>query len=60
MKVYGDLAFEFRLEERERLMSCPKEVFAKRGERRRGTGWATGVEVWEGILNVVVLLSFGK
>lgn len=54
MKVYGDLAFEFRLEERERLISCP---FAKRGERRRGIGWATVVEVWEGILSMVVLLG---
>jgi hypothetical protein len=47
MNVYGDLAFELRVF----VMSWPKEVLERRGEtRRRGTGRAIGVVIWEGMV----------
>jgi hypothetical protein len=49
MKLYGALAFECSVLERKSETSWPREVFVRRGERRRGTGRAMGVGVWEGI-----------
>jgi len=54
MNVYGLLAFVLRVFVRQRETSWPKEVFVRRGERRRGTGSAIGVGVCEGILDVVL------
>jgi hypothetical protein len=57
------LAFEERVLERKRETSWgwPREAFVRRGERRRGTGRAMGVGVWEGILgDVDVDEDFGK
>jgi hypothetical protein len=39
------LAFEFRVLERKRETSWPREAFMRRGERRRGIGRAMGVGV---------------
>lgn len=50
MNVYGDLAFVFKLFVRQNETSWPRDVFVRRGERRRGTGRAMGVGVCEGIL----------
>jgi hypothetical protein len=49
MKLYGAFAFEFSVLERNRETSWPREMFVRSGERRRGTGRAMGVGVWEGI-----------
>jgi hypothetical protein len=50
MKLYEAFAFEFRVLERKRETSWPRDVFVRSGERRLGTGRAMGVGVWEGIL----------
>jgi hypothetical protein len=51
MNVYGDLAFMFSVVEKQRVMSCPREEFERRGLRRRGIGRAIGVGVWEGMVS---------
>ena len=50
MNVYGDFALVFKLFVKQKETSCPRDVFVRRGERRRGTGSAMGVGVCEGIL----------
>jgi hypothetical protein len=57
MNVYGDLAFVFKLFVRQKVTSWPKDVFVRRGERRRGTGSAMGVGVCEGIFVMLVVMS---
>jgi hypothetical protein len=49
MKLYGAFAFEFKVLERKRETSWPRDVFVRSGERRLGMGRAIGVGVWEGI-----------
>lgn len=50
MNVYGDLAFELSVFVRYVVSSWPRAEQARMGDWRRGTGWAMGVEVWEGML----------
>jgi len=51
--VYGLFAFMLSVFERHRETSRPKVEFVRSGERRRGMGEASGVDVCEGILIIV-------
>ena len=45
------MVFELRVFARQSVTSWPNDVFVRRGERRRrGTGSAIGVGVWEGMI----------
>jgi len=50
MKVYGLFAFMLRVFERQRETSRPKVSLVRIGERRRGMGETSDVDVCEGIL----------